>query len=118
MAVTREGLYPRVEKLLRKRFTRFDGWDLMDRTKTGPDFILSLKFKNLMQKVICVVSAESRLSPGVVEQMHRYEKAAAGKDVLIFARIIAVPEDASIAADIRKNLEKEGIELLRIPATS
>jgi len=115
MAVTREKLYTRVEKALRTRFTKFDGWYVVDRQKNGPDFTLALKFKNHLQKVICLVNSDSRLSPAILEQMRRYEKAATGKDVTIFARIIAFPEDTSIASELRKKLEEEGIELLPVP---
>jgi hypothetical protein len=115
MAVTPEKLYTRVEKALRTRFTRFDGWDLMDREKNGPDFTLTLTFKNHLQKVICMVNRDPQLSPKILDQMRRYEKAAAGKEVIIFARIIALPEDIPVASDLIKRLEKEGIELLRVP---
>jgi hypothetical protein len=114
MTVTREKLYTRVEKALRTRFTKFDGWYLVNREKNGPDFTLTLQFKNRMQKVICTVNNETTLSPKILEQMRRYEKAAAGKDVSIFARIIALPEDVPVAPDLKKRLDKEGIELLRV----
>lgn len=114
MAVIREKLYTRVEKALRTRFTKFDGWYLMDREKNGPDFTFALAFKNRLQKVICVVQSNSPLSPKILDQMQQYEKAASGKDVTFFARIIAIPEDIPIASDLKKKLDKEGIELLRI----
>jgi hypothetical protein len=116
MAVPREKLYTRVEKALRTRFTKFDGWYLMDREKNGPDFTLTLQFKNRLQKVICTVNNETPLSPKVLEQMRRYEKEASGKDVIIFSRIIALPEDVPVASDLKKRLDKEGIELLKVPA--
>jgi hypothetical protein len=116
MVLTREKLYTRVEKALRTRFTRFDGWYLEDRGKEGPDFIFTLAFKNRWQKVICLVNRESELSPGILVKMRQYEKDVAGKDVTIFARIIALSDDVSISADLQKRLEKEGVELLRIPS--
>jgi hypothetical protein len=116
MAASREKLYTRVEKALRTRFTRFDGWYLADREKNGPDFTLTLNFKNRQQKVICMVNVDPVLSPRLLAQMRQFVKAASGKDVSIFARIIALPDDVPVAPELKKRLDKEGIELLRIPA--
>jgi hypothetical protein len=116
MAVTREKLYTRVEKALRTRFTRFDGWNLVDREKNGPDFTFTLNFKNRLQKVICMVNRGPELSPQLLVQMRQFEKAAAGKDVTIFARIIALPDDVTVAPELKKRLDKENIELLWVPA--
>jgi hypothetical protein len=115
MAVTREKLYSRVEKTLRTRFTKFDGWYLEEKEKNGPDFTFALTFKNRLQKVICMVNRDPEISPRILAQMRQFEKAAAGEDVTIFARIIALPEDVPVSSILRKQLEKESIELLRIP---
>jgi hypothetical protein len=116
MAITREKLYTRVEKALRTRFTRFDGWELIDKEKGGPDFTLTLKFKNQLQKVICVVNRDAILSPRLLTQMRQFEKAAAGKDVTIFARIVALSEEVPVAPELKKRLDKEEIELLWVPS--
>jgi hypothetical protein len=118
MAVTREKLYTRVEKALRTRFTRFDGWNLVDREKNGPDFTLVLEFKNRLQKVICMVNRGPEVSPRVLVQMRQFERSAAGKDVTIFARIIALPDDVPVAPELMKRLDTEGIELLRVSAAT
>ncbi len=117
MAVTHDQMDAWVEKALRKRFTRFDGWDLADRERKGPDFTFTLRFKNQWQKVICLVNHEAKLSPQLLTRMHEFEKSASGKDVRLFARIIALPDDIPVSPDMKKRLEKEGIELLRIPRT-
>jgi hypothetical protein len=116
MAFTREKLYTRVERALRTRFTKFDGWYLLDKEKNGPDFTFALAFRNGLQKVICLVNRDLELSPRILVRMQQYEKAAAAKDVTIFARIIALPEGVPVSSELIKRLEKEGIELLRVSA--
>ncbi len=117
MALAREQLYTRVEKALRTRFTKFDGWYLLDKEKDGPDFTFALAHQGGLQKVICQVNRDAELYPKTLVQMRQFTKAASGESVTIFARIIALPEGVPVSPELQKKLEKEGVELLRIPVT-
>ena len=102
---------PQIEKTLRKRFTKFDGWDLLEGEGKGPDLVFEQKFKNKLLKAFCVAGGDE-VTPETLSQVQEYAKALSGKDVEVFAKILAVPERAKVPEPIKKKMRDGKIELL------
>jgi hypothetical protein len=111
MVVKRESLFPQVEKILRKRFTKFDGWELLERKADSPDFVFELKFKKELLRAFCKV-IDTKINDKEIEHIRKYAKDLSGAEVQIFAQILAVPPETRVPELLQKRLRDEHIELL------
>jgi|GEM_PF-6831844 len=101
--------------VLQKRFTKFDGWEIFYRPKMGkvvPDFLCELALEEKKYRVIVNIKSESMVSQSDVKKIANGAKSLAGKDIVIFAKILVVPSNVTIPATIQKSIESNKIEVL------
>lgn len=106
-----------VKKILEKRFTKFDGWQIFNRPRVGkivPDYLCELEHEGKMYRAIVEIKSEPHISQSDIKKINDSAKSLAGKDIEIFAKIIAVPSTVTIPVTIQKLITTNKIEVLRL----
>jgi hypothetical protein len=116
----KEALYSSVEKALRKRFTKFDGWDLLEESQArdGLDFLFEYRWKKKTLYVLCMIALDTATAGEALERLVGWSPITSSGEVLIFTRILAIPEGGILSQEFEGQLEKHGIEILSVGTIS
>lgn len=113
----KEELSADAKKRLQKRFTRFDGWELLEAGETDedvPDFICTLDIHHKKMKVLCNIVDSPRISRDDVLKLTRQARSYRVGSGEIFRAILAVPGDVQIADTVKNLIQRNKIELMRL----
>jgi hypothetical protein len=112
----REALYSSVEKALRKRFTKFDGWDLLEESQArgGLDFLFEYRWKKKTLYVLCMIALDAATAGEALERLIGWSPIISSGEIIIFTRILAIPEEGILSQELEGQLEKYRIEILLI----
>ncbi len=111
-----EALYSSVEKVLRKRFTKFDGWDLLEESQArgGLDFLFEYRWKKKTLYVLCMIALDTATAGKALELLVGWSPITSSGEVVIFTRILAIPEGRVLSQELEEQLEKHQIEILSV----
>ena len=112
----KEALYVSVEKALRKRFTKFDGWDLLEESQArgGLDFLFEYRWKKKTLYVLCMIALDTATAGKALELLVGWSPITSSGEVVIFTRILAIPEGGVLSQELEGQLEKHQIEILSV----
>jgi len=113
----KEDIYADAKKKLQKRFTRFDGWELLEGGETGeggPDFVCTLDIHHKKMKVLCNIVDSPRISKDDVLDLAQQARSIRGSSGELFRTILAVPGDVQIADTVKNLIQRNKIELMRL----
>ncbi len=103
-------------RALRKRFTKFDGWDMEECLADGrwPCLILRNRLKKKIQRVACLICGEPPLTLSVLEALETVASSNLAPEEVVFAKILAAPRGGEPGSEIQGFMDEHGIELLTI----
>lgn len=103
-------------RMLRKRFTKFDGWDLEECLADGrwPCVILRNRLKKRIQRVVCLICAETEVTLPMLETLETVASSNLAPEEAVFAKILVAPRGWEPEPETQGFLDKHEIELLPI----
>lgn len=103
-------------RMLRKRFTKFDGWDLEECLAEGrwPCLILKNRQKKKIQRVACLICEEPPVTLSMLGALETVASSNLAQEEVVFAKILAAPRGWEPKSETQGFLDKHGIEFLRI----
>jgi len=95
MVYCEQDMYEYVYRNLRGRYPRSEGWEIRAQDDWGayrPDFVVErCSWDGTIERVICEVKAENRVTQRHISQINDYARRLAGRNVRIRQKILAIP---------------------------